>query len=519
MAAATSDSKAREPGRAGRARASAGRLRRAGAGRRWHTLAIALLAATLACLPRAAPAGLWSADTATGYGLEAELRELRALREEIARRAALRHDLRRRVERLSGAIAALRARAEQARGERARQGDALRAHELALDRVVPRLVTRQRVVEQRHAQAVRVLADLAGLSRRQELSPELRARLHAIGPVLAGALGERDRASAALVRQRDRLVTEQRRLAAQLPVLGAEIARLDAKIGLMREQRRHVLPRLVGLDAELRRLTRAGAALARPLLAVAAAHAARVEPGAGRPVPVRADRVVAGAAVRGEAVRAAAVAPASHAEMAMIATAAEVTRAPAPLRLRPTPALAVRQSLRAARVVAGRDDRIVVAGLRGGATPSPRARPVSIAMSVAGVSSRVAPALLPAPAPIRPTPAVAARGEGHATGMTIGAVPGQRVAAPRDGRIVFADAFKGYGLLLIIEHDSEYHTLLWGFSRLRVAVGDEVRGGEIVGIMDLIDGVPPRLGVELRRRGRPVGPLPWLAASSSKVRG
>ena len=84
---------------------------------------------------------------------------------------------------------------------------------------------------------------------------------------------------------------------------------------------------------------------------------------------------------------------------------------------------------------------------------------------------------------------------------------------------MFADAFKGYGLLLIIEHDSEYHTLLWGFSRLRVAVGDAVHGGEIVGVMDVIGGSPPRLGVELRRRGRPVDSLPWLAASSSKVRG
>jgi murein DD-endopeptidase MepM/ murein hydrolase activator NlpD len=198
---------------------------------------------------------------------------------------------------------------------------------------------------------------------------------------------------------------------------------------------------------------------------------------------------------------------------------AEVVRAPAPLRLRPTPALAVRLPLRPARVVAGRDPGIVAAGRRGGAAAPQLVRPVSIAMSVAAVSSRVAPAQLPAPAPIRPTRAVAALGEEQATGMTIGAAPGQRVAAPQDGRIVFADAFKGYGLLLIIEHDREYHTLLWGFSRLRVAVGDEVRGGEIVGVMDLIDGAPPRLGVELRRRGRPVDPLPWLAVSSSKVRG
>jgi septal ring factor EnvC (AmiA/AmiB activator) len=143
-------------------------------------------------------------------------------------------------------------------------------------------------------------------------------------------------------------------------------------------------------------------------------------------------------------------------------------------------------------------------------------------MSVAGLSSRVDAARLPPPAPIRPSPElVAARADrpGHDQNIAIAAAPGQPVAAPQDGRVVFADPFKSYGLLLIIEHNSEYHTLLWGFAKLRVEVGDEVRGGEIIGIMDVVDGVPPRLGVELRRRGRPVNPLPWLAGSSSKVRG
>jgi septal ring factor EnvC (AmiA/AmiB activator) len=129
---------------------------------------------------------------------------------------------------------------------------------------------------------------------------------------------------------------------------------------------------------------------------------------------------------------------------------------------------------------------------------------------------------LPPPTPIRPSADVTSVGlddRGHETGITIAAVPGQPVAAPQDGRIVFAGAFKSYGLLLIIEHDSEYHTLLWGFSKLRVGVGDEVRGGEIIGVMDVVDGVSPNLGVEFRRKGRPVNPLPWLAGSSSKVRG
>jgi murein DD-endopeptidase MepM/ murein hydrolase activator NlpD len=518
MAAARFDPKVRAPARAERARASARPRRRGGARWRWHAVAIALLAATLACLPRATQAGRWSTDTVVAYGLEAELRELRAIRERIARRAALRHDLRRTVEELSRAIAALRERAEQARAESARQVDALRAHELALDRVVPRLVARQRALEQRRGQAARVLADLASLSRRQELNPQLRARLRAIGPVLVDVLDDRHPGIAALARQRDRLVGRQQLLATQIPILGAEVARLDEERGRIREQRRRALQKLVGLDGELRRLTRAGAALVRPLLAVDAAHAARIEPDAARPAQDRAGVVLAGVAVRGAAPRADAVALASRAGMARTTTVAEVVRTATPLRLRPTPTLAVRQPLRAARVVAGRDDRAVADGPGGGAL-APLARPLWVAMSGASVSSRVAPARLPGPAPIRPTRAVAALGEGQATGITIGAVPGQRVAAPQDGRIVFADVFKGYGLLLIIEHDSEYHTLLWGFSRLRVAVGDEVRGGEIVGVMDVVGGVAPQLGVELRRRGRPVDPLPWLAGSSSKVRG
>ena len=48
---------------------------------------------------------------------------------------------------------------------------------------------------------------------------------------------------------------------------------------------------------------------------------------------------------------------------------------------------------------------------------------------------------------------------------------------------MFAAPFRSYGLLLIIEHQPEYHTLLWGFAELDVEVGDQVRAGQIVGVM------------------------------------
>ncbi|MGI9437028.1 MAG: murein hydrolase activator EnvC family protein [Geminicoccaceae bacterium] len=101
--------------------------------------------------------------------------------------------------------------------------------------------------------------------------------------------------------------------------------------------------------------------------------------------------------------------------------------------------------------------------------------------------------------------------------IEIPAKPHQRVAAPDEGRVVFAGGFRSYGLLLIIEHDSEYHTLLWGFSSLDVGIGDHVRAGQIVGLAGA--GQSASLHVELRRNGRPVSPEVWLAASNSGVKG
>ena len=99
--------------------------------------------------------------------------------------------------------------------------------------------------------------------------------------------------------------------------------------------------------------------------------------------------------------------------------------------------------------------------------------------------------------------------------VTIPAAPGQTVAAPVEGKVVFAGSFKSYGLLLILEHEGEYHTLLCGFARQAVRQGDQVQVGRIVGIMDARGDVRPVLHVERRRRGRPVD----IAASSNGIQG
>ncbi len=108
---------------------------------------------------------------------------------------------------------------------------------------------------------------------------------------------------------------------------------------------------------------------------------------------------------------------------------------------------------------------------------------------------------------------------GHsAKGITINTRKAAQVIAPYDGHVAFAGPFRGYGLLLIIEHSEGYHTLLAGMAQIDCTVGQKLLTGEPVGVMGQDDS-KPNLYVELRRNGQPVNPLPWLMAQKSKASG
>jgi septal ring factor EnvC (AmiA/AmiB activator) len=104
-------------------------------------------------------------------------------------------------------------------------------------------------------------------------------------------------------------------------------------------------------------------------------------------------------------------------------------------------------------------------------------------------------------------------------GVRIRTLQGAQVVAPRAGEVVFAGPFRGLGRLLIIELNRQYHVLLAGMARIDVAVGDRVLAGEPVGVMAIGAAAKPALYVELRRNGRPINPLPWLAAGRTRIRG
>jgi len=96
-------------------------------------------------------------------------------------------------------------------------------------------------------------------------------------------------------------------------------------------------------------------------------------------------------------------------------------------------------------------------------------------------------------------------------GIEITAPEGRDIAAVADGTALYADWFKGYGRLIILDHGGGYFTLYAHASELLVRAGDAVAKGQVIGrVGDTGSLEGPQLYFELRHKGKPQDPLAWL---------
>jgi septal ring factor EnvC (AmiA/AmiB activator) len=89
----------------------------------------------------------------------------------------------------------------------------------------------------------------------------------------------------------------------------------------------------------------------------------------------------------------------------------------------------------------------------------------------------------------------------RARGLTIATAPGAQVIAPAAGHIAYAGAFRGWGQIVIIDHDGGWSSLITGLGSVDVQVGDEVDQGGPIG---RAPANRPRITVELRHNGEPM---------------
>ncbi len=96
-------------------------------------------------------------------------------------------------------------------------------------------------------------------------------------------------------------------------------------------------------------------------------------------------------------------------------------------------------------------------------------------------------------------------------GIAIEAPLGEEIKAVEGGRVVFADHFAGYGKMVIVDHGERYFTIYAHLSEILKNIGNEVKRGEILGLVgdsDSLAGV--KLYFEMRKDGRSIDPLPWF---------
>ena len=129
----------------------------------------------------------------------------------------------------------------------------------------------------------------------------------------------------------------------------------------------------------------------------------------------------------------------------------------------------------------------------------------------------------PLPRPLTPGPAPARSGGGayrlpvagavvtglgevsdagvRSRGLTFRVAPGAFVVAPAAGVVRYARPFRGYGMIVVIDHGDGWTSLLTGLVQAAVRAGQRVAAGAPVGRAARAE--EPLVTVELRRRGRP----------------
>lgn len=99
-------------------------------------------------------------------------------------------------------------------------------------------------------------------------------------------------------------------------------------------------------------------------------------------------------------------------------------------------------------------------------------------------------------------------------GWLIEATSGSSVKAIHQGRVVFSNYLRGFGLLVIIDHSDGFMSLYAHNQELLRNTGDWVQKGETVSRAGNTGGLTePALYFEIRKDGQPVNPKKWLRSS------
>lgn len=96
-------------------------------------------------------------------------------------------------------------------------------------------------------------------------------------------------------------------------------------------------------------------------------------------------------------------------------------------------------------------------------------------------------------------------------GLSISAAAGSEIKSIYEGTVIFADSFKGFGNMIIVDHGGGYFSLYAHAARIMKKVGAEVSKHETIATVgDSDSSKGSMLYFEIRHQGKPVDPAGWV---------
>lgn len=96
-------------------------------------------------------------------------------------------------------------------------------------------------------------------------------------------------------------------------------------------------------------------------------------------------------------------------------------------------------------------------------------------------------------------------------GLSISSSIGTDIKSVYEGTVIFADYFKGFGNMVIVDHGGGYFSLYAHASRISKKVGSEVARHETIAAVGDVDSTKGAvLYFEIRHQGKPVDPAAWV---------
>lgn len=97
-------------------------------------------------------------------------------------------------------------------------------------------------------------------------------------------------------------------------------------------------------------------------------------------------------------------------------------------------------------------------------------------------------------------------------GIALSGAEGDPVLAAGDGRVVYSGSgLRGYGNLVIVKHEGDFLTAYAHNRSILVSEGQTVKRGQKIAELGKTDSEIPKLHFEVRRAGKPVDPMKYLA--------